>query len=263
MLYKLLRLIHKYTFLKLSIPLEHSITIISQEEIINKTGKYFSTIKYLQFCKLSFFTLELQITSKIERENSEIESKLENLTQDPGSTKLITQITKTLCGPVLTYGLYYSDQLTDAFNTINLFNNCHKWFGICSIVIMSSSYITTVLFLKIWMKQNICLAIRYPFEHSKNLLQQIELNWKAMKKGEKLTAVPEEHLIFEHYVSFCAALSESILQLCLSCFIIREFGISSNHFEAFMQLSGILTSLFSVCHCFAKVRSIILIVSII
>ena len=61
----------------------------------------------------------------------------------------------------------------------------------------------------------------------------------------------EEHKIFSHQIAFMEALSESIPQLCLSCLVIREFGLNPS--SAFRQLSSLLSSLTSTLLAFSKV----------
>ena len=75
----------------------------------------------------------------------------------------------------------------------------------------------------------------------------------AIKNGKTLPQESEEELIYAHYVQFIESLTESLLQLCLSLLVLREYGISPNAFNGFMQLSGLLTSLLSVCVSFSKV----------
>ena len=167
------------------------------------------------------------------------------------------RIGKTLFIPLLIYCLYYYDLLTDFVNTITLFQNCHKYLGLASMSIMLSSYTTTVLYLIFQMEEKIPVAFLYPFHHSRNLMKIMKRRFLAVIRGEEVPLdIPEER-IFMHNISFIEATSESVLQLCLTCLILREFGTSTDTFEKFMQLSGLLTSLLSIVLAFAKVRYII------
>ena len=73
--------------------------------------------------------------------------------------------------------------------------------------------------------------------------------WRGEERPEK--SVKEK--IYSHHIIFIEATSESVLQLALSCLIIREFGISPDTWEKVIQLSSLLTSLISVCNAFAQV----------
>ena len=52
-------------------------------------------------------------------------------------------------------------------------------------------------------------------------------------------------------------MTESLMQLCLNCLILREFGVSPNGFEASNQISGLCSSLISIILLFAKRQSLI------
>ena len=168
------------------------------------------------------------------------------------------EIVKALFMPLLTYGLYNLDLLTDLFNTITLFQNCHPKYGILSVCIMLSSYITTVLYLKFQMKLkwslNGAVALFYPFQHSKNLLKIIRSKFLAVIRSEIVPKETEEEELYMENIAFIEANSESVLQLCLSCVILREFGTSTDSFQRFFQLFGLFTSLISIVVAFAKVR---------
>ena len=120
--------------------------------------------------------------------------------------------------------------------------------------IMLSSYITTVLYLKFEMEEKMSVALLYPFQHSKNLMKIIKRKFLAVIRGEEVPEDTHEEKIFMHNISFIEATSESVLQLCLTCLTLREFGTSTDIFEKFGQLSGLLTSVISIVMAFAKVR---------
>ena len=209
------------------------------------------------------------------------------------------RIRKTIFGPVLGYILYYFDLITDFWNMGTKFKNCHPNYGALSIMIIISSYLSTVLYLyksgigikesgdllnwvfspiqcskSLWRKlkricsgekaeetkeekkygfkklehQKLLLAFMYPFQHSKNLWEQLKRIWKDEEPEET-----EEEKIYGHCISFFEATTESLLQLCLTCIILREYGLSNNAFDKFMQVLGLFTSFFSICFAFAKV----------
>jgi hypothetical protein len=76
----------------------------------------------------------------------------------------------------------------------------------------------------------------------------------AIWQGCNLPEEPAEEKIHTHSVMFIEAISESLPQLSLSCLLIREFGLSSNSYEKFNQISGLCSSLMSLILLFAKVR---------
>ena len=79
--------------------------------------------------------------------------------------KLILQILVLILGPLRAYGLYHYDVLTDFFQTYNYFANCHYKYGAASLAVILSSYVSTVLHLKFFMKQDFLVALKYPFLH--------------------------------------------------------------------------------------------------
>ena len=156
--------------------------------------------------------------------------------------------------PLLNHGLYHFDFWSDLWNTITYFKNCHPIYGTCSILIIISSYFTTALFLKLRMKESLYSALLHPFNFSKLVINQIKRNGYAICTGELLPETPLKETIYIHHISFVQATSESILQLCLSCLILREFGLSNSNFDRFIQISGLIASLLSLCLAFAKVH---------
>ena len=160
----------------------------------------------------------------------------------------------TLVGPVYKYGLYYVDISSDFFSMVNLFLNCHYKYGVISLTIMGTSYLTTVVYLKLRMKEDLYSALKYPIKHSKHMIQQIKSNCIAIHNGEDQTYESREDKIYSHIISYIEATSESILQLALSCLVIREFGISPDPWEKCVQYVGLITSLISVSLAFAQVK---------
>lgn len=82
--------------------------------------------------------------------------------------------------------------------------------------------------------------------------------WKNIKSGRDLPNENQENRIFAHQLAFIEAMSESVFQLCLSCLILREFGLSKSPFTKFIQLSSLVTSALAITHEFAKVKSFML-----
>ena len=163
-------------------------------------------------------------------------------------------IGRAIAFDLLSYCLYHYDLLTDSLNTFTLFQNCHPYFGITSICIMICSYVTTVLYLTFQMNEKIRVAILYPFKHGRNLTKIIKRKSLAVIRGEEVSEPTHEEKVYMHNISFIEATSESVLQLCLNCVIIRKFGTSTDPFQKSIQLSGLATSLISIVLAFAQVR---------
>ena len=155
---------------------------------------------------------------------------------------------------MLDYGLYYYDIYTDAVFSGTLQRNCHNKYFFTCVSIMVSSYIMTVAYLKHHLNEPTKQAIFYPFYHGRTLFRHMKRNMLAICKGCDIPESPAEEKRHTHAVMFMEAISESMLQLSLSCLLIREFGLSSNGYEKFNQLSGLCSSLMSMVLLFAKVR---------
>ena len=155
---------------------------------------------------------------------------------------------------MLDYGLYYYDIYSDAVLSRTLRRNCHdKYFFTC-ISIMVSSYILTVAYLKHHLNEPTKQAIFYPFYHGRTLFRHMKRNMQAIWQGCDLPDESAQEKRHTHAVMFIEAISESMLQLSLSCLLIREFGLSENKYEKFNQISGLFSSLMSMVLLFAKVR---------
>ena len=165
----------------------------------------------------------------------------------------LRKIVQTICGPIFAYVLYYYDVLSDFINTITLFKNCQPLFASISLMIIFTSYLTTVIYLKYVMKETLISSLCYPLRHGRNIFNMVKQNCFAIYKNKELPKESEDEKKFSHHIVFMEAISESVLQVCMSCMIIRQFGISTNVFESFMQLSGLITSLVSICLAFSKV----------
>ena len=166
---------------------------------------------------------------------------------------LVAKIVLTIIGPLLTYGLYYSDLCSDTYLIITLFLNCHFYYGIMSLAIMLASYFTTAIFLKYKFNQDFKKAFLYPYYHGKNLLIHTKNNIMAIWNGQPLPDESEESQIFGHYVAFFEAMTEAMPQLCLQLIVLRIFGLSSQSFEQFNQTLSLYSSLISFCLLYAKV----------
>ena len=124
------------------------------------------------------------------------------------------------------------------------------------MAILVSSYICTATYLKYHFKEAWGTALLYPYFHGRNLFRFFKKSAHAIWKGEDLPEESEREKQYAHGVKFFETVTESVLQLCLSCLILREFGLSNAGFQAFNQLSGIFSSLVSIILLFAKVGTI-------
>ena len=124
------------------------------------------------------------------------------------------------------------------------------------MAILVLSYLCTATYLKYHFKEAWGTALLYPFYHGRNLFGHFKRSALAIWRGEDLPEEPEREKQYAHGVKFFETVTESVLQLCLSCLIYREFGLSNAGFQAFNQLSGIFSSLLSVVLLFAKVGTI-------
>ena len=134
-----------------------------------------------------------------------------------------------------------------------LFINCHPNYGYISIFIIITSYITTVTFLIFGENQNPIVALCFPIYHIANIFDQIKNNNIAIISGKELPEEPNTTKTFANQIVFLEATSESMLQLCLSCLVIRQFGLSLDSTERFIQVTGLFSSLLSICVSFGQV----------
>ena len=129
-----------------------------------------------------------------------------------------------------------------------LFNNCHDHYAYISLVIIITSYITTVLFLIFKGNQKPIIALCFPIYHIAYIFDQIRNN-----NIDELPEEPTTTKTFAYQIVFLETTSESVLQLCLSCLVIRQFGLSVNSTERFIQVTGLVSSLLSICISFGQV----------
>ena len=86
------------------------------------------------------------------------------------------------------------------------------------------------------------------FEHTKKTLI-------AISKCQTLPKMSEEDIDFIKKVSFMESITESILQLCLSCLILRAYGLSSQISAMVSQLLSLTSSLLGVVFAFGSVST--------
>ena len=166
---------------------------------------------------------------------------------------MLVKILMSFLGPIKTSGLYYYDIYTDFYLMQTLFNNCHNQYGYISLIIMITSYITTVLFLIFRGNQKPLIAVCFPIYHIANIFDQIKKNNIAILNGDELPQELNATKTFAYQIVFLETTSESVLQLCLSCLVIRQFGLSVNSTERFIQVTGLFSSLMCICISFGQV----------
>ena len=168
-------------------------------------------------------------------------------------TLMLMKIILSFLGPIKTSGLYYYDIYTDFYLMQTLFNNCHPNYGYVSLVIIITSYITTVLYLIFRGNQPPIIALCFPVYHIAYIFDQIRNNNIAILNGDELPEEPNTTKTFAYQIVFLETMSESVLQLCLSCLVIRQFGLSVNSNERFVQITGLVSSLMCICISFGQV----------
>jgi hypothetical protein len=168
-------------------------------------------------------------------------------------TFMFVKIIMSFLGPIKTSGLYYYDIYSDFYLMQLLFTNCHNEYAYISLVIIITSYITTVLFLIFKVNQKPIIAMCYPIYHIANIFDQIKDNNIAILNGDELPEEPTAIKAFSYQIMFLETTSESVLQLCLSCLVIRQFGLSIDSTERFIQVTGLVSSLMSICISFGQV----------
>ena len=166
---------------------------------------------------------------------------------------MFVKIVMSFFGPIKTSGLYYYDIYTDFYLMQTLFNNCHDHYAYISLVIIITSYITTVLFLIFKGNQKPIIALCFPIYHIAYIFDQIRTDNIAIINGDELPEESNMTKTFAYQIVFLETMSESVLQLCLSCLVIRQFGLSINSAERFIQLTGLFSSLMCICISFGQV----------
>lgn len=75
----------------------------------------------------------------------------------------------------------------------------------------------------------------------------------AMSKCQPIPEMPKEDVDFIKRISFMESITESVLQLCLSCLILRAYGISSQLTAMVSQCLSFGSSLLSIVVEFGSV----------
>jgi hypothetical protein len=99
---------------------------------------------------------------------------------------------------------------------------------------------------------NPIIALCFPIYHIANIFDQIKNNNIAILNGDELPEEPTTTKTFAYQIVFLETTSESVLQLCLSCLVIRQFGLSVDSTERFIQVTGLVSSLLSICISFGQ-----------
>ena len=125
---------------------------------------------------------------------------------------MFVKIVMSFLGPIKTSGLYYYDIYTDFYLMQTLFNNCHDHYAYISLVIIITSYITTVLFLIFKDNQNPIIALCFPIYHVAYIFDQIRNNNIAILNGDELPEEPNAAKRFAYQIIK--------LNQCFSCVLI-------------------------------------------
>ena len=75
----------------------------------------------------------------------------------------------------------------------------------------------------------------------------------ALIRCQQFPEMPHEEFDIMKKIFFMEAITESILQLCLSCLVLRAYGISSDATTMASQILNLTTSLVSVVISFGNV----------
>ena len=86
-----------------------------------------------------------------------------------------------------------------------------------------------------------------------NVRNHIKKCWQAVQNDQEMPDEPVEVVKFNKSVAFMEAITESISQLCISCIILRIYGVSTFTFTKFFQFFSLITSLLSLCVAFGTV----------
>ena len=78
---------------------------------------------------------------------------------------------------------------------------------------------------------------------------------KDIYHGREWSEMPRDDMIFMKKVAFIESISESTLQLILSCLILRSYGTSSDPFSLAVQIFSFVTSLLSIVTSFGSVST--------
>lgn len=91
--------------------------------------------------------------------------------------------------------------------------------------------------------------LHFSLKKTKLLVTRLKNFWN----GEDLAEETPANQIQENGIGFIEMTSESVWQLCLKCYITREFGLPHVLYEKVTFLFSLFMSINSICQAFAKV----------
>ena len=94
------------------------------------------------------------------------------------------------------------------------------------MAILASSYVSTATYLKYHCNEEWGTALLYPYYHGRNLYRHIKRSALAIWQGEELPEEPEREKRYAHGVKFFETVTESVLQLCLSCVYLKRICLT-------------------------------------
>ena len=119
---------------------------------------------YTHFGRCKYFCLEQKFWTKrmkIWFQETSIKNESEDSISSIRWNRMRTLL--SLFGPLLTYGLYHLDLFSDFMQSINLFSNCHFFYGSMTLLFVLLSYVFTVLLLMYYRKKKLSVASCYTF----------------------------------------------------------------------------------------------------
>ena len=84
-------------------------------------------------------------------------------TQKKNTSCFILQIVLFILIPIRMCGIYYCDVLSDILQMLSLYNNCHLDFFITSLLILVTSHMITVVYVKVHSNLTRTSALFYPW----------------------------------------------------------------------------------------------------
>ena len=76
---------------------------------------------------------------------------------------------------------------------------------------------------------------------------------KDISDGREWSEMPQEEMTFVKKVAFMESISESTLQLIISCLVLRSYGTSSDAYSLAVQIFSFVMSLISIVTSFGSV----------
>ena len=76
---------------------------------------------------------------------------------------------------------------------------------------------------------------------------------KDIYHGREWSEMPKDEMIFMKKVAFVESISESTLQLIVSCLVLRSYGMSTDPFSLTVQITSFVMSFVSIVTCFGSV----------